>query len=573
MRCAWVPFAVGWVGCEAKYGTVDQTPEFSGEALEPDEPEFFDAGPVTVCERPQSGFDRFTLSGRQRGISGPFDNDERLRSCMAMPGGVTAHDLNGDGYPEVSVHQQDRFPFVYCNRQDGTFESCVVGPTWTDERGLRAHGWADVNGDRRPDLLAAGLGVFAVSRNEGDGRFSPFEIVWEQSGWPKTCILTFAWGDLDGDHDLDVVLPGADAIPAEGSIPMDDHAMDGADVHVLYGDGAGGFEDGGVLTPATNPTLSVFVAVTDRDLDGDQDVLVASDRVEMGDFRTAFFRNDGGVLTDDAPAVGANVPINGMGLGQADINQDGLPDYCMSDVGPTLTCLMSDAARGYYNGGAALGLSHDFEANPILPDETTEADFAFLRTQWSPWSVELADFDNDAHPDAVTVAGVPPERGSVVNAVVSQFQPDALWQGGADGFVERTVEAGFGNFGMNQRYGLTTADLDRDGHLDIVTAGFNVEPEIWTNPCGDGAWLQVDFAGPPGNTQGFGATVTVKADGTAHQQQLHGLRTAGQGPAVLHFGLGTAIRARIEVLWPGGERTALNVDQLNRRVTARYPNR
>jgi len=490
---------------------------------------------------------------------------------MTIPGGLAAHDLNNDGLPELSFHDRDGFPWIYCNSGDGTLHPCMPGPEWTDGRDLQAHGWVDIDGNRRPDLVVVGLGFVATSLNFGDGEFSDFKMVWEQTEWPRTCMATFAWGDLNGDEVLDLVVPGADLIPVEGSIPLVDHPMDGAPVHVLHGDGLGNFVDAGVLTPVTNPTLSVLAAVTDRDLDGDQDVLLVSDRSPMGGYKTAFFNNQDGNLIDDAPAISADVGINGMGLGQVDLNEDGLPDYCMSSIAPTLVCLISDGAGGYYEGGSSLGLFHRFSDNPTVPEDTTDSEMAVLESQWSPWSVEMTDLNNDAKPDAATVAGVPPEMGSIIHADISWFQPDAIWQGTTFGFVERTREAGFGNLGMNSRYGLATADMDGDGWLEIITAGYDVEPDVWNNPCGSESWLQVDFFGPTGNTQGFGATVTVTADGTTQQQQLHGLRTVGQGPDVLHFGLGSAGSVHLDVLWPGGARTSTTLDTVNRRVTAIHP--
>lgn len=558
-------------GCKAKYGEVDQTPEHPTEATPPGEESPFVLGPTVTCGAPTSGFDRLNSVAAQRGISGPVELDTSLKSCMALPGGLSARDLNGDGAPEVAFHQRNAFPWVYCNDGNGMLSPCMPGPEWSDDREMRAHGWVDLDGNELPDLIVAGLGFAAVALNVGDEQFLDFKIVWEQPDWPRSCIVTLAWGDLNGDGTIDLILPGSDSIPYDGSIPGTDHELSGADTHILLGDGTGQFTDAGVLEPHTSPTLSVFAAVTDRDMDGDQDILLASDRTTMGDFKTAFFRNDNGTFTDDAPAINADVAINGMGMGQLDLNQDGLPDYCITDVSPSLTCLMSDGDGGYYDAGMALGLFHAFEDNPILPEETTEAELIVLRSQWSPWSLEMTDLNNDSHPDAVTVAGVPPEGGSVFGGTVSEFQPDVIWQGTSDGFVERTFEMGFGNFGMNSRYGLATVDLDGDGYLEIVTAGHGVEPEIWNNPCGSNSWMQIAFNGPPGNTDGYGAIATVTANGTAHQQQLHGLRTAGQGPALLHFGLGLATEAQLDVMWPGGQRASTTVNELNRIVTVVHP--
>ena len=119
MRVAWTSMSLTLmvVSCKAKYGTIDQTPEYPSEDTE--DAGQFDLGPVVTCTEPTDGFDRFTASGSLRGLSGPFDNDPTSRACMAIPGGVSAHDLNGDGYPELAFHQTDDFPLVYCNNKNG----------------------------------------------------------------------------------------------------------------------------------------------------------------------------------------------------------------------------------------------------------------------------------------------------------------------------------------------------------------------------------------------------------------------------------------------------------------------
>ena len=124
---------------------------------------------------------------------------------------------------------------------------------------------------------------------------------------------------------------------------------------------------------------------------------------------------------------------------------------------------------------------------------------------------------------------------------------------------------------MDSRYGLATADLNGDGYLEIITGGYGVAPEIWDNPCGSNAWLQIRFEGPPGNTQGYGAVVNVSSDGRTQQQALHGLRTVAQSPASLHFGLGTAEQATVHVLWPDGQTASIDITELQRQITVFHP--
>ena len=66
--------------------------------------------------------------------------------------------------------------------------------------------------------------------------------------------------------------------------------------------------------------------------------------------------------------------------------------------------------------------------------------------------------------------------------------------------------------------------------------------------------MEVELIGPPGNREGHGAQVRLEAGGTVQVEELYNLRTLGQGPARIHFGLGEAEMVdRIEVFWPGGQ--------------------
>jgi hypothetical protein len=96
--------------------------------------------------------------------------------------------------------------------------------------------------------------------------------------------------------------------------------------------------------------------------------------------------------------------------------------------------------------------------------------------------------------------------------------------------------------------GLVAADLDEDGCLDIVLTALNAEARILRNPCGAaGNWLKVAIRRP-------GARVRVG-------RQWRELSTAvGYGSSYagpLHFGLGAAAAAEVEVFWPGGGKTKM----------------
>ena len=86
-------------------------------------------------------------------------------------------------------------------------------PIWEDpaERELYNHGWVDVDGVDGPDLVDdRGSEPVAGVLQLGGMEFAPFEVLWAEDNWPKTCIHTLDWGDVDGDQDIDFFLPGLD---------------------------------------------------------------------------------------------------------------------------------------------------------------------------------------------------------------------------------------------------------------------------------------------------------------------------------------------------------------------------
>jgi enediyne biosynthesis protein E4 len=102
--------------------------------------------------------------------------------------------------------------------------------------------------------------------------------------------------------------------------------------------------------------------------------------------------------------------------------------------------------------------------------------------------------------------------------------------------------------------GAAFGDLNNDGWLDVVTSNLGDPPAVFSNKGGREHWLTIKLRGTRSNRDGFGARVEVNG-----QAQF-----AGSGGSYLsssdkrvHFGLGNATQADVEVLWPSGTRQAL----------------
>jgi hypothetical protein len=117
-----------------------------------------------------------------------------------------------------------------------------------------------------------------------------------------------------------------------------------------------------------------------------------------------------------------------------------------------------------------------------------------------------------------------------------------------------------------------TTDFDGDGYLDIVLAGPGAAPAYWANTCGEGAWLEVDVRGPPGNPLGLGSRVVVDLGDGTQVREVSGPRGPGQAPARVHLGLGDRDTVvRLEVIFPDGTVAMAEGLETRRVVTAVHP--
>ena len=513
--------------------------------------------PAAPCTDPVEGFLRLTPG--DRGLDQTNPADAGARSCPWMPGGVVVSDLDGDGDHDLLFSRPPGFPALW-EGADGGFVARAVDVDLAALAGREtlAQAAVDLDGDGLPEVLLVGEGFAASCRNLGGLSFAAPERLYFDEAYPISCINSLAVGDVDGDGDLDLVLPGLDPIPFEGYVPTAEPAWPGTPDLLLLQDG-GSFSVERALEQSPYPWLSMHALFTDRDDDGDLDLFVGSDRSRDGRPGASFWRNDG-ELVDDSAAIGADVHACVMGSASRDFDGDGDRDYCFSDLDSRLRCLLAEG-DGYVEGASSLGLEAELSEVP---------GWAPSDEPWSPWSLEAVDLDNDGQVDMVAAAGPPPGPLGVPDSPFSAVQPDVLWQGTSAGFVDRSVEAGFSDPAAH--YGLASADLDGDGTRELILGSWGGPVALWNNPCGPGAWVEVVLDGPDGNRQGFGARVEVQASAQIDVQELHALRTLGQSAAELHVGLGSAAAVdRIEVRWPDGAVTEAEDLPVNARITVRHP--
>jgi hypothetical protein len=122
----------------------------------------------------------------------------------------------------------------------------------------------------------------------------------------------------------------------------------------------------------------------------------------------------------------------------------------------------------------------------------------------------------------------------------------------------------------NVARGTAVADYDNDGDVDLLVTTVADRPRLLRNDGGNqGHWLLIQFSGThPRDANGTRVTVTAGGKRQLKERQGGGSYLSSHDPR-LHFGLGAATRARVEVRWPDGQTQAFEdvaADQILRLV-------
>ena len=440
--------------------------------------------------------------------------------------------------------------------------------------------WGDFNDDERPDLF---MGTFADRDTEiyqargadgpapdqlllsSDASFSADESLPDM--FARTSGGTTA--DLDGDGDLDLIVsrnwdddlpsaPGTQVlrnddgslVPAGTGLPaqlggrsvavldydLDDRldlfltADEGGSV-LLHNEGDLVFTDVTAASGFPQDLVGLGVAVGDVTGDRRQDIFVAgSNQLFVADGES-FRPTDSSVFA--WPPIGEEDLVTGASI--ADVNRDGMLDIA---VGHHFNSTVDDGAsvpvRLFLNRGEA-----QFE-------EVTEAAGLVGLPTKGP-HVELNDMDNDGWPDLIATA-----------SAGDGTRPAVFRHTGLNGDIPTfSTPEGLGS----PQYWVAgpTADIDRDGRLDVFLVEFDPSlPSLMLrNETASGHWLEVSVGHESGH--GIGWRVEVYEAGAAGDPSaLLGAReiTTTQGYSsgvapVAHFGLGESERVDVRLVAPG----------------------
>lgn len=441
------------------------------------------------------------------------DRTEELGLQLASSAACWA-DLNNDGWPELCC--------------GGTVWRNEAGKTFTKlAEGLGEVIAADFDNDGFVDLYS--WSTFKLYRNQNGKEFVPFEL----PELPASISLGACWGDFNGDGYADLYVGGYEVWEQDITYP---------DLLLLNETGIS-FK----LSWTNDEYRARGVTASDFDRDGDLDVYVSNYRLQPN----VMWINDGGGHFKngamESNAVGTSDEFAGghsIGAAWGDFDNDGKLDLFAGNF----------AHRdGRGNQPQSRFLKQLGPANNNAFEDRGPCGVFYQESYASPTA---GDFDNDGNLDLffTTVYGTA-SFGKKNNSVL--FRNEGEFQ-----FADSTATAQLADHPPN--YQAAWADFDRDGDLDLVTAG-----KLFQNEGSDQHWLEVclEGGGTTINRSAIGAIVQILLPNRTLTRHVEaGTGQGNQNDLVLHFGLGDhASPVKLNILWPGGKTQTVenvNVDRV-----------
>ncbi len=503
---------------------------YNSSLAEESEPFTFDV-PIFEEQAASAGIDHM--------YSGPWE--------YFVGGGAASLDCNGDRLPDLFLAGGTNPAQLYVNRSaaggEFSFEKKDIGLSSADLTKVLGAYPIDIDNDGQGDLVILRLGQNLLLKGGPDCTFSKvnrqftfdggrewttsFSAIWEND----ESFPTLAFGNY-----VDRTAPGSPWGTCHDNM--------------LFRPSGSLIPDYGEASPLSPGYCALSILFTDWNRSGEPALRITNDRqYYRGGQEQLWSVSPGRVARQYRARDGwKSVKIWGMGIAEADLDNDGRPEYALTSMGDTKLQALSEEAQ---------------EDRPVYTDVAFEkgatAHRPYTGEDFKPstgWHTQFADFNNDGKTDLYIAKGN-------VEAMpdFAAFDPDNLLLGnGQGGFTEKGDVAGIA---LDRRgRGAVVEDFNADGQLDLLVVNRMGPASLFRNrgakvdwgyrPMGN--WVSIELRNGEVNRNAIGARITVKTGNHSQTRtvQIGGGHASGQ-VGFVHFGVGVAERASVRIQWPDGD--------------------
>jgi hypothetical protein len=552
------------------------------------------------------------LSSEQTGVD--FNNaikesenvNQIYYSQMYNGAGVAIGDINNDGLADVFFCGNQVNDKLYLNQGDFKFKDISK-----ESKITRSPGWswgvtmADVNSDGYLDIYVSRNGESMTPSDRTNKLFiNNKDLTFTESakaygladaGFSSQAVFF----DMDNDGDLDMYqvnqLPDYVLFERYINIPQKRYKLY---TDKLYKNENGKYRDVSKEAKLTNRyTSGLSVSASDLNNDGFVDLYVSNDYDEP-DF--LYYNNGDGTFVNVINEKLKHISRFSMGTEIGDINNDGHMDIFTSDMASddhyrSKTNMKSMNAQEFKEitdkGDHYQYMFNTLQLNNGLGAFSDIAQIAGLaKTDWS-WGGLMVDLDNDGFKDIIITNGIKKDirNNDFVNGFFAKLEtesqefyemaklapsnplPNYVFKN-KNGYEYENVTKKWSFDTPTFSHGISYADLDNDGDLDVVINNMESKAAIYKNKA-NGNFLKIKFKGSDKNKFGYGAKVKIYY-GDNKFQLVENTVTRGYFSSIepkVFFGLGKIkIIDKVEITWPDGKKNSLTNVKVNQELVAKY---
>jgi enediyne biosynthesis protein E4 len=433
-----------------------------------------------------------------------------------MGGGVAFLDFDGDGLQDIFLVNGGETPHgksvgpvrntLYRNLGGGKFED-VATKAGVDHIGFYGMGVAvgDFDNDGFPDLYVTGFPESALFHNNGNGTFANVTEKAEVKNSGRWAASA-GWFDYDHDRYVDLVVTNYAHFSFDDVKKCELNGMrtyceqkvyEGMPLSLYHNNGDGTFTD-----VSEKSGLAKFIGralgVTAIDVndDGWPDLFVARDASP----NLLLMNNRNGSFTDEAldaeVAYDSNgVAKAGMGVDAGDLNEDGKPDFVVTNF--------NDEYHSVFISTPSL----------LYKDQAVASRLAAYTRSYVGWGTHFIDYDNDGSLGLLIVNGHINQVIESTRQDVKYQEPPLLLHNDGNGIFRNMREQAGSVFESRYRArGLAVGDMNNDGGMDAVFTRLDATPVLLRNNVGrNHPWVGFELQGTKCNRDAIGAKITVQA--------------------------------------------------------------